>query len=106
MKKREEKKKKRKKRGNDTWRRGSKVHKSLTEPGATPCGQLNKKSIKMLIKMLLGKKSYFGIFYHPGAYAAQVYSLCASVTAVYLPFLVFGRLLTRLDLHTWYPFTS
>ena len=31
------------------------------------------------------------------AYAAQVHSLCASVTAVYLPFFVFGRVLTRLD---------
>jgi len=33
------------------------------------------------------------------ACAAQVYSLCASVTvtAVYLPFFVFGRVLTRLD---------
>ena len=31
------------------------------------------------------------------AYAAQVYSLCASVTAVYLPFLLFGRVLTGLD---------
>jgi hypothetical protein len=27
----------------------------------------------------------------------QVHSLCASVTAVYLPFFVFGRVLTRLD---------
>jgi len=26
-----------------------------------------------------------------------VHSLCASVTAVYLPFFVFGRVLTRLD---------
>jgi len=32
-----------------------------------------------------------------GAFAAQVHSLCASVTAVYLPFFVFGRVLTRLD---------
>jgi len=31
------------------------------------------------------------------AFAAQVHSLCASVTAVYLPFFVFGRVLTRLD---------
>jgi len=31
------------------------------------------------------------------AFAAQVHSLGASVTAVYLPFFVFGRLLTRLD---------
>jgi len=31
------------------------------------------------------------------ACAAQVHSLCASVTAVYLPFFVFGRVLTRLD---------
>ena len=31
------------------------------------------------------------------AYAAQVCSLCASVAAVYLPFLVFGRVLTRLE---------
>ena len=30
-------------------------------------------------------------------YAAQVHSLCASMTAVYLPFLVFGGVLTRLD---------
>ena len=34
------------------------------------------------------------------AYAAQVYSLCASVAAVYLPFLVFGRVLTRLVTRT------
>jgi len=34
-----------------------------------------------------------------GAFAAQVHSLCASVTAVYLPFFVFGRVLTRLDYH-------
>ena len=27
----------------------------------------------------------------------EVNSVCASVTAVYLPFLVFGRVLTRLD---------
>jgi hypothetical protein len=32
-----------------------------------------------------------------GAYATQVYSLCASMTAVYLLFFVFGRVLTRLD---------
>jgi len=32
------------------------------------------------------------------AFAAQVHSLCASVTAVYLSFFVFGRVLTRLDL--------
>ena len=32
-----------------------------------------------------------------GAFAAQVHSLCASVTAVYLPFFVFGRVLIRLD---------
>jgi len=32
-----------------------------------------------------------------GAFAAQAHSLCASVTAVYLPFFVFGRVLTRLD---------
>ena len=32
-----------------------------------------------------------------GAFAAQVHSVCASVTAVYLPFFVFGRELTRLD---------
>ena len=32
------------------------------------------------------------------AYAAQVNSLCASVTALYLPFFVFGRVLTRLGL--------
>ena len=31
------------------------------------------------------------------AFAAQVHSLCASVTAVYLSFFVFGRVLTRLD---------
>ena len=31
------------------------------------------------------------------ACAAQVYSLCASVTAVYLPFFVFGRVLPRPD---------
>jgi len=31
------------------------------------------------------------------AFAAQVHFLCASVTAVYLPFFVFGRVLTRLD---------
>jgi len=31
------------------------------------------------------------------ACVAQVHSLCASVTAVYLPFLVFGRVLNRLD---------
>jgi hypothetical protein len=31
------------------------------------------------------------------AYAAQVHTLCASVTAVYLPFFVFGRVLTRQD---------
>ena len=31
------------------------------------------------------------------AFAAQVHSLCASVTAVYLPFFVFGRVLTRVD---------
>ena len=31
------------------------------------------------------------------AYAAQVYSVCASVTDVYLLFFVFGRVLTRLD---------
>jgi hypothetical protein len=31
------------------------------------------------------------------ALAAQVHSLCASVTAVYLPFFVFGRVLTRLS---------
>ena len=30
-------------------------------------------------------------------YLAQVHSLCASVTAVYLSFFVFGRVLTRLD---------
>jgi|AntRauTorckE5430_2_1112549.scaffolds.fasta_scaffold44931_1 hypothetical protein len=30
-------------------------------------------------------------------YAAQVHTSCASVTAVYLPFFVFGRVLTRLD---------
>ena len=30
------------------------------------------------------------------AYAAQVHSLCASVTAVYLPFFVFGGVFTRL----------
>ena len=31
------------------------------------------------------------------AYAVQVYSLCASATAVYLPFFVFERVSTRLD---------
>ena len=31
------------------------------------------------------------------AFAAQVHSLCASVTAVYLSFFVLGRVLTRLD---------
>jgi hypothetical protein len=31
------------------------------------------------------------------ACAAQVHSLCASVTAVYLPFFVFGIVFTRLD---------
>jgi hypothetical protein len=31
------------------------------------------------------------------AFAAQVHSFCASVTAVYLSFFVFGRVLTRLD---------
>jgi len=31
------------------------------------------------------------------ACAAQVHSACASVTALYLSFLVFGRVLTRLD---------
>jgi len=30
-----------------------------------------------------------------GAFAAQVHYLCASVTAVYLPFFAFGRVLTR-----------
>ena len=34
---------------------------------------------------------------HTSAFAAQVHSLCASVTAVYLSFFVFGRVLTRLD---------
>jgi len=34
------------------------------------------------------------------AFAAQVHSLCASVTAVYLFFFVFGRVLTRLDLES------
>ena len=29
--------------------------------------------------------------------APSVHSLCASVTAVYLPFFVFGSVLTRLD---------
>ena len=32
------------------------------------------------------------------AYAAQVHSACASVAAAYLPFFVFGRVLTRLNL--------
>ena len=31
------------------------------------------------------------------AYAAKVYSFCASVTTVYLSFFVIGRVLTRLD---------
>jgi len=31
------------------------------------------------------------------AFAAQVHSICASVTAVYLSFFVFKRVLTRLD---------
>ena len=31
------------------------------------------------------------------SFAAQVHSLCASVTAVYLPFFVFGGVFTRLD---------
>jgi len=36
------------------------------------------------------------------ACAAQVHSLCASVTALYLPFFVFGRVLTGLDLRRRY----
>jgi len=40
------------------------------------------------------------------AFAAQVHSVCASVTAVYLPFFVFGRVLTRLDLNVKGPWRS
>ena len=39
--------------------------------------------------------AFWSIF--AGAQAAQVLSLCASVTTVYLFFFVIGRVLTRLD---------
>ena len=44
---------------------------------------------------LFGGKAPWSEF--TSAFAAQVHSLCASVTAVYLPFFVYGRVITRLD---------
>ena len=53
--------------------------------------------MRLEIKYLSLSHPYISESEFASAFAAQVHSLCASVTAVYLPFFVFGSVLTRLD---------
>ena len=50
---------------------------------------------KAPVGALIGLLTFWSEF--ASAFAAQVHSLCASVTAAYLSFFVFGRVLSRLD---------
>ena len=48
-------------------------------------------------KALVGVGAFIGLLERILQRICKVHSSCASVTAVYLPFFVFGRVLTRLD---------
>jgi hypothetical protein len=48
-------------------------------------------------RLVRRKGASWSLDWPSGACATRVHSLCASVTAVYLPFFAIGRVLSRLD---------